>query len=254
MRHDAGWFSQTPHRCRLDWGRHGTRQAALRGDILVIVDTLSFSTAVVTAVEYGARIYPCPWEENVAELARTLKAEAAVHRDDVPAKGRFSLSPLSYRDLQPGARIVLPSPNGATCSRFGRDVPHLFVGALVNAEAVGAAVAAAMAGSDLCVTVIACGERWQSPNEDGELRFAIEDYLAAGAILSAIPCEKSPEARVCEAAFLHSRPDLPSLLWECGSGRELREKGYPEDVRHAAQLNCYRTVPVMREQWLVRLG
>ena len=55
----------------------------------------------------------------------------------------------------------------------------------------------------LSVTILACGERWKQPNEDGELRFAIEDYLGAGAILSALPAAlaRSPEARVCQGAF-----------------------------------------------------
>ena len=47
-----------------------------------------------------------------------------------------------------------------------------------------------------------------------------------------------------------SRHDIAALLWECGSGRELRKMGFPEDVRHAAQLNSYDTVPVMRGRHL----
>jgi 2-phosphosulfolactate phosphatase len=52
------------------------------------------------------------------------------------------------------------------------------------------------------VTVIACGERWPAPADAGELRVVIEDYLGVGAILSRLPFSKSPEARMCEAAFL----------------------------------------------------
>jgi 2-phosphosulfolactate phosphatase len=70
--------------------------------------------------------------------------------------------------------------------------------------------------------------------------------LGAGAILSHLEHPKSPEARACEGAFRHVRDDLPAVLWECGSGRELREKGFGEDVRHAARLNHYDSVPVMR--------
>jgi 2-phosphosulfolactate phosphatase len=41
--------------------------------------------------------------------------------------------------------------------------------------------------------------------------------------------------------------DLDALLWECGSGRELRQMGFGEDVKHAAHLNAYETVPHMRD-------
>lgn len=230
-------FTQHPYRCRLDWGRRGVRQAAERGDMLVIVDTLSFSTAVVTAVHYGGLIYPCSLTEDAAALAQRIGGEAAVPRRDVPERGRFSLSPGTYLHTEPGTRVVLASPNGATCSRYGDPVPFLFVGALVNAQAIA--------------SVIACGERWKTPSEDGELRFAIEDYLGAGAILSYLLQEKSPEARVCEGAFVQVREELDSILWECESGRELREMGFGVDVQHAARLNMYETVPQMREGHLV---
>jgi 2-phosphosulfolactate phosphatase len=245
-------FAQSPYRCRLDWGRHGTRAAAERQDILVIVDTLSFSTAVVTAVQCGGLVYPCAEDEQPGALAQRIGGEVAVRRKDVPAKGRFSLSPLTYLHLTPGTRIVLASPNGATCSRHARAVPFLFVGALVNAEAVATVVSHLLDTTDRCVTIIACGERWHPPVEDGALRVALEDYLGAGAILASLRYEQSPEARVCASAFTHSRHDLAALLWECGSGRELRRMGFPADVHHAAQLNSCDTVPVMRGRHLER--
>src|SRR5207302_2020235 len=99
---------------------------------------------------------------------------------------RFSLSPLSYLDAQSGTRVVLASPNGATCSRYAAEVGFLFVGTLLNAKAVAGAVSHLLAVTDLCVTLLACGERWKTPSEDGELRMAIEDSLGAGAILSYI--------------------------------------------------------------------
>ena len=215
-------FAQSPYRCRLDWGRHGARAAAERQDILVIVDTLSFSTAVITAVQRGGLVYPCAEDEQPGALAQRIGGEVAVRRKDVPAKGRFSLSPLTYLHLAPGTRIVLASPNGATCSRHARTVPFLFVGALVNAEAVATVVSHLLDTTDRCVTIIACGERWHPPSADGALRVALEDYLGAGAILASLRYEQSPEVRVCAGAFTHSRRDIAALLWECGSGRELR--------------------------------
>jgi 2-phosphosulfolactate phosphatase len=246
-------FSQSTYKCKLDWGRIGTRKAAERGDILIIVDTLSFSTAVITAVNNGAKIYPCSFAEDPKVLALQVGGEVAVGRKDVPTRGRFSLSPLTYLNIEPDSRIVLQSPNGATCIRYCKDVPYLFIGALVNAKAVAAAVSDILNGSNLSVTIIACGERWVDTEEEGEIRVAIEDYLGAGAILSYLQYGKSPEARVCEAAFLQVREDIEEILWESGSGRELREKGFDGDVKHAAQLNLYGSVPVMRNEYLERL-
>ncbi len=245
-------MNRQPYRCRLAWGRRGAHQAAERGDILAVVDVLSFSTAVIAAAHRGALIYPCSEEEDKAAAARRIGGEAAVSRKDAPAKGRFSLSPLSYLQAEPGAKIVLSSPNGAACSRHAAEVPYLFIGAIVNAQAAALKIADTMKWSGLGLTVLACGERWKQPNEEGSLRFALEDYLGAGAILSCLDAEKSPDALVCEAAFRGVCENLDPLLRHCESGQELIEMGYEDDVAFSACLNRYDSVPVMRDGWLVR--
>ncbi len=238
-------FTQHPHRCKLERGHKGAREGAERNDILVVVDILSFSTSAATAVHHGGIVYPCARTEDRNALAKRVNAEATVSRFDVPEKGRFSLSPLTYLDLEPDARIVIASPNGATCSRYARHAPHLLVGALVNAKAVATALTHLLETTGRDVTLLSCGERWQTPSEDGDLRFAIEDDLGAGAILSCLDCDKSSEARACEGAFRHLQDDLLETLRDCGSGRELCEKGFGRDVDHAAKLNLYDTVPAM---------
>lgn len=245
------YFSQHAYRCRLEWGRRGARTAAARGDLLVVVDTLSFSTAVVTAVQHGALVYPCAYDEDPRDLARRVGGEVAVGRNEAPEKGGFSLSPLTFLAATEQTRIVLRSPNGATCSRYAPQMPYLFAGSLLNAAAVASVVAQVLAATEHCVTILACGERWTTPSEDGELRFAIEDALAAGAILAHLPYPKSPEARFCEGAFRAAESDLLAIIRECGSGRELRERGFGPDVDHAARLNAYPAVPIMRNECFV---
>lgn len=247
------YFSQAGYRCRVDWGRDGARRAAVAGDILVVVDVLSFSTATATAVEHGCAIIPCTAGDSAEDIAARLGGVAAVHRNNVPARGRYSLSPVTYLDAPAGTRIALESPNGATCSRYAASVPALFVGALVNARAVGNAVTALLNTTNHAVTVLACGERWHEPGEDGPLRFAIEDYLGAGAILASIPHEKSPEARLCELAFLGACGELARTIEGCGSGRELIERGYAGDVGHAVRLDIYTSVPIMRDGIIERM-
>lgn len=240
----SGSLTQQSFRYKLDWGWRGARHAAAEGDIVVIVDTLSFSSAVVTAVHGNAEIYPYFFTDDPATFAERVGAEYAVKRTEVPGKGRYSLSPLTYMDVEPGTRIVLPSPNGSTCVRLARKSPLLVIGTLLNAKAVADAVSERAAESDLSVTILACGEWWDDISEEGGLRFAIEDYIAAGAILSFIDGEKSPEAITCEGAFLHVKEQLSDILWDSGSGLELRESGFEEDVKFVSRLNLYDDVPV----------
>ncbi len=235
------WHAQEGHRVRLVWGRRGAREAAGRGDALVIVDVLSFSTATVTAGARGGTVIPCARTDDKHALAAEYDAEIAVPRHGVPEHGRFSLSPASHLAASATTRVVLPSPNGATCSRYGAGVPALFVGALVNATATADRVRNHRGP----VTVIACGERWK---DDDTIRFALEDYLGAGAILHALelPADSpdlSPEARACAAAFRAQRDEVPNLIRDCAGGRELREIGFPEDPEHAGKLDAYDAVP-----------
>ncbi len=131
--------------------------------------------------------------------------------------------------------------------------PAVLVGALLNARAVASA-AAELADQHYCsITVLACGERWETQDEDGELRFAIEDYLGAGAILSYIALAKSPEAEVCAAAFRESCSNLESCLWDCCSGIELRDRGHAADVLYAFALDIYNAVPILSEGGLVKM-
>jgi 2-phosphosulfolactate phosphatase len=250
------WFAQGGYRCRLEWGRAGARRGAAHGDVLVIVDTLRFSTATATAVHYGATIYPCLPTEDAVALAARVGGQAAVGIAAASGAG-FSLSPLSYVGVAPGTRVVLPSPNGATCARYAAAVPYPFVGALVNAEATAAAVARVLGEAALGVTVVACGERWAAPAEEEPLRVAVEDALGAGAILAALAARgysQSPEADVSAGAFRAAAPRLEGLLWDCGSGRELRAKGYAADVRHAARLDLYDCAPAMHDGCLAPTG
>ncbi len=240
------------YRCRLDWGWDGVRRAAARGDVVVVVDTLSFSTTAVTAVQHGGIIYPCASQEQAARVAQQVGAELAVMRKEVPAKGRFSLSPITYLALEAGSRVAISSPNGATCCGYGAQAPVLLVGTLLNAQAVATTLSSLLEQKPaLNATIIACGERWRIPSEDGSLRFAVEDYLGAGAILSYLHHAMTPEATLCRGAFLQASNNIATLLWDCASGRELRDIGFEEDVRHAARLNAYETVPILQQDHLI---
>ena len=76
---ERAWFGQQPWRCRLEWGRRGAAAATARSDVLVVVDTLTFSTAVAAALHRGVAVYPCrPGDQE--RLAEEVGAEAAVRR------------------------------------------------------------------------------------------------------------------------------------------------------------------------------
>src|SRR5947209_9363220 len=105
-------MANSEYAVNVDWGRAGAVRAAARGDVVVIVDVLSFSTACAAAAAAGASIYPAASIEEARALAVEHDAEIAVRRENTPTLGRYSLSPDTMVEAS-GKRIVLPSPNGA---------------------------------------------------------------------------------------------------------------------------------------------
>ncbi|WP_078596676.1 2-phosphosulfolactate phosphatase [Evansella clarkii] len=239
-------FDQMPYDCKFEWGRRGAKEAAKRGEIIIIVDVLSFSSTVVTAVNFGAVIYPFPPEEDGKAYAEKVGAELILGRAEAAKAGKPTLSPVTFNKEHAGGKFVLTSLNGAFCTWVASDVPALLIGSLLNASSVAEAANRLRKELKKPVTVVACGERWAEVKEDEDaLRPSVEDYLGAGAVLAKMEGGKSPEAEVCAAAFNSSADRLSELLWECGSGRELRERGHGADVEHCSQLDVYKIVPVL---------
>jgi 2-phosphosulfolactate phosphatase len=220
-----------------EWGLQGARKFDGRVGALVVVDVLSFSTCVDIAVARGALVYPFgDGDSSAAALA--AKARGAELAGPRGSGVRFSLSPASLFSIEPGTRLVLPSPNGSAISAAARSTPVL-AGCLRNARAVAERAAAISRGDG--VAVIPAGERWP----DGSLRPAIEDLLGSGAILHELGLPCSPEAEIALHAFQGGRSDLARLVRGCVSGQELIARGYPADVDAAVHLNVSDAAPLL---------
>jgi 2-phosphosulfolactate phosphatase len=237
-------YAQHGFGVRFDWGPVGAEVVA--GDIVAVVDVLSFTTAVTVAADLGIDVYPYEWRDETAvayaeqHQARLAVGRSAAGPDDV------SLSPVSIRRVTGITKLVLPSPNGSTIAKQLSDSGATVIAvSLRNRAAAAEWVRKQLADRSAAkVVAIAAGERW----EDGSLRPAVEDLWGAGGFLSALqPEDPSPEARAAIAAYNAVADELPRLLLECAGGRELTQYGFPEDVAIAAEVDESRSVPVLRD-------
>jgi 2-phosphosulfolactate phosphatase len=213
---------------------HGIAALRLQVRVLVIVDVLSFSTAVDVALSRGAAVRPFADRESAMAAVRPGTILAGTRRTD-----GFTLSPASLQTLPEGVELMLPSPNGATLSLACGDV-QVFAACLRNAEAVAAA-AQVLAG-DGDIGVVPAGERWP----DGSLRPAIEDLLGAGAVIHHLTGPASPEAALMAGAFRTARADIAAILAGSTSGRELHARGFAADVALAAECGVSTTAPCLQ--------
>ncbi|MFC3896299.1 2-phosphosulfolactate phosphatase [Lentzea rhizosphaerae] len=216
-------FSQAGYQLKLEWGPEGVD--ALRDcDVLVVVDVLSFTTSVDLVVGNGGQVRPSLWK---------------------PTSGK-TLRPASL--VGSSGLVELPSPNGSNlCFLAAETGAHVLAACLRNASAV------ARRAQELGETigVIPAGERWgldilnSGPRKFGPLRPCVEDYLGAGAVLSALSGDASPEVQLAVAAFRNTA--VADAVRKCGSGRELVENGHAADVELAVEIGVSDAVPVLVE-------
>ncbi|WP_330898656.1 2-phosphosulfolactate phosphatase [Brevibacillus brevis] len=226
---------QLDYTARFDWGYEGVEQVGASSDMIVIIDVLSFSTCVDIVTGRGGIVYPYQVKDESTVAFAKQKAALLAGKRGEP----ISLSPACLKTVPMGSRIVLPSPNGSTCTVLAKKTGAKVIAAcLRNAPSV----ARYIQQQNGTVTVIACGERWGN----GALRPAIEDMIAAGALLHELEGYRlSPEAEIAVAAFRAAQDQFQ----KCASGQELISMGYPEDVELAAQWNQSGAVPVLNDDF-----
>jgi 2-phosphosulfolactate phosphatase len=228
------YFDQAEYDLRCEWGLEGLLALQQASDAVVIVDVLSFSTAVDVALSNGASVLPYRWKDDSAK--RFAAEKSAVLAGGRNAGCGYTLSPASLRSIPPRTLLVLPSPNGSTLSLGAAGVPA-FAACLRNAPAV--ARRATACGSR--IAVIPAGERWCGKS----LRPCLEDLIGAGSVLAELPGTLSPEAEAAVAAFAHFRRNLGETLFRCGSGKELAQRGFALDVELAAEYAVSPVAPML---------
>ena len=226
-------FDQAEFDIRCEWGKQGVLQLAPISDVIVIVDVLSFSTCVDIANSRGAIAFPYGWNDASAKtFAQSMDAEVAEKR----GSSGYSLSPTSLLAIPSGTRLVLPSPNGSSLSLATSSTPTL-TGCLRN----GRAVALAAMNYGQRIAVIPAGEQWC----DGSLRPSFEDLIGAGSVISWLQGKLSPESQLAVEAYRGVSRSLNHLMKQCGSGQELIERGFEQDVDLASEINVSDCVPTL---------
>ncbi|MEU0437490.1 2-phosphosulfolactate phosphatase [Streptomyces sp. NPDC006290] len=253
------WAAQSGSGIRFERGRAGARRLAAEAACLVMVDVLSFTTAVSVAVQAGSRVLPF-WlpaatataaeragaEMAAAIYARQSGARLAVAHSTITPDASWSLSPAQLRKAPFTDRLVLPSPHcRSTITAAARPGVPVLAACLRNITAVGSWITSHGYGTpERPVAVIAAGEQWP----DGSLRPALEDLLGAGALISDLHAQGagplSAEAAAARACG-ECTADIPHAITVGASGRELAATGFAEDVAIAIEEDTCPVVPVL---------
>lgn len=200
-------FDQSGYQVRFEWGVAGLERLA-PADVVVVVDVLSFSTAVIDRVAAGETV---PLDD----------AAHAVSLNGAAVAARAAGSSVVFLGALRNAKAVAAAVMAEQTRRGER----------TSIAIIAAGEHPVDGGSD-----VASG-----------IRFAVEDLLGAGAIIDALGAlgidHTSPEAAAACESFRGLRGAVRHLLTASGSGRELAERGRRDDVLHAAAHDAEIAVP-----------
>jgi phosphosulfolactate phosphohydrolase-like enzyme len=249
-------------------GVPGAREAAARGDVVVVIDALRASVTITSALVVGAvKVIPVL---TVAEAQAYLDREGylvAGERGGVQIEGfHFGNSPTELGRQAAevrGKTLVLTTSDGTRCVEAAQEggaqcpepcpearrraCPELAEGAVEGATVLAGALlnatALAQAAFDLAgererdIALIAVGVDGQAAVEDLFAAQVIAQRLAAmGAVLAEGEWDDHAAESKAAEVFMNSP-----------SGQKLRGLGYGEDVAFCAQIDVLDAVPIYRD-------
>ena len=97
------------------------------------------------------------------------------------------------------------------------------------------------------ISIIAAGEQWA----DKSLRVAFEDLVGAGAIISYLTGNLSPESMTGLTIYQNSKATLFDDIIKCSSGKELIDRGFEKDILLACELNSSDNVPLLTDNYFI---
>lgn len=242
-----------------DWGFNGIKRAVRKGDIIIVVDILRFTSTAVTATANDFTIYPSSSTEETGTLLKKYNAQVA-SKDPI---SKYSLSPLSFLEKSP-ENVILVSPNGAKCSRLASNSKHAFVGAFLNMKSIGRHVSALAKKMKKNVTVVGAGEitlghiemigiEKKLVNQKNKEYFCLEDMLGSGGIISEMRIKKTEKALFAEKWFKKTKDNLVDIVSTTVGGRHLIETGRKNEVEFCLFINKYPCVPKIEGDKIIGL-
>ena len=206
----------------------------------IVFDVLRATSSMITAfAHHAAEIHPVRTIEDALNLKKRMPhAILGGERSGEPIPG-FELgnSPLEYRENVADKTIVTTTTNGTMALCACAHASRVLVGALLNIDALTAAVTSNAPSTLLLI----CAGTFET--------FALEDALAAGALIAAIERAGRSIALSDAARAVRFLPpasgDYSALLRITQNGRVLVGKGRGAEVDWCARCSQYNVVGLM---------
>lgn len=205
-----------------------------------MVDALRASATITTALESFKTVIPIRGIDEAVHLATKYEAVLAGEREGAKIEG-FDLgnSPVDIRNFQ-GDILVLSTSNG---TRILEDIPAstILIGSFLNAQAV-ASKALELAKSHIEVVMAGVNGK-----------FAIEDFLSAGEIISHLQDHKLDEEALAAMMASADPGKVDDVVLNSNSAVRLRALGLEKDIQFSLKRNIYNTVPIYKDGTITKI-
>ncbi len=215
----------------------------LDGVTAVVFDVLRATSSIVTGLAHGvAKVIPVASVEEARERKRAdPRAVLAGERGGLPPEG-FDVgnSPSEFTGLS-GRDVVMTTTNGTFAIHSVRHASKVYVGALLNLDALANALFRARP-KRLLLVCAGTGEE-----------FSLEDALGAGALLARLSDDGDWSDAAVLARSLYERvgDDLLEWLRQSHNGRALLKIGKGPDITDCAGVSRYDVTGVLQGEAVV---
>lgn len=205
-------------------------------DLSIMVDVLRASTTITVALDHFNEVIPVLEQDEALKIASEKEAVIAGERRGATIEGfDAGNSPIEIQKLT-GDTLVLTTSNGTRIMEKMKS--KVLVGCFTNAQAV------AMAARELANTEI------EVVMAGVEGRFAIEDFLGAGEIISNLQNEDLDEYAQAAVLAVQDKNLIKETVLKSRSAKRLTEIGFKKDVEFCLKRDISNNVPVFQNKSL----
>lgn len=209
-------------------------------DVAIMVDALRASTTICIALDSFNKVIPVTDYEYAKIIASKENAILAGERNGVKIDG-FDVgnSPVNIKDFS-GEILVLTTTNGTRILNNMKS-KYILIGSFINAKAT-AKKALELATDE--IEVVMAGVKG---------KFAIDDFLGAGSILSYLPYDDLTEFAKTSVIAVKDKEIMNKAVLDSYSSQRLHSLGSGADVEFCLKHNCSKNVPIYKDHYLTKI-
>ena len=218
----------------------------IKNSIVVVIDIFRATSSICYGIENGAlAIIPVASVEECISFEKEGYLLAAERDGKVVAGFDFGNSPFAYaEDKVNGKTIVLTTTNGTHAIDESKKTAYqVIIGCFLNLDAV----CNYLKTQDKDVFLLCAG--WKN-------KFNLEDTLFAGAVVNQLKNESyflDDASIAADDLYQMAEGDLEAYTAKTSHSERLKKLGIEEDIKFCLNLNIVKSIPVLRDNKLVKM-